>query len=484
MDCYKILRVSEDASDEEIYKAYISLSSSYSASYNTSPYARRKLRDIEKAYTTIQNELKRKVYAKEEIKEVVREEVELFDYASYKENSDEVRYDYIPLKDISLFNDVYATWIDKEKEVRVIDVDYSYVVLRRKYKFEYKIKEECKHSIDSYSECTCCNTIGKVEYKNGVIYCPVCDSHGSMKIHNCEYCNDYGYVYKDVYDYIYFDEDIVVNGIDKGDVLYKFNFVNKDRVVEEKNHIYITYDLSYSECINGVNIKWDTFNGPIVINSSLEDVKKEYVFEGDKKIHIILNRVAYKGENISKYIFIKSNDIHKKIYVDMQTYLYKDIPVGNYNKELIFDGENSLVVPGYGMDGINGGDKGDLILTPIVTNHIVNLENIEEYSICRIDTSSRFNLFGGRIDGKFFGGLKGKNAAVVKDKTIYILSGKSKVKQPMYKYFWFSVLVYLLWVIMPLLLVLLPYTEADLIMASVFTAIYSLVANIILNLKG
>ena len=64
MDCYKILRVSEDASDEEIYKSYISLLSNYSSAYNTSPYARRKQREIEKAYNIIQNELKRKVYSK------------------------------------------------------------------------------------------------------------------------------------------------------------------------------------------------------------------------------------------------------------------------------------------------------------------------------------------------------------------------------------------------------------------------------------
>lgn len=483
MDCYKVLRVSEDASDEEIYKAYISLSSSYSASYNTSPYARRKLRDIERAYTTIQNELKRKVYAKEDIKEEVKEELELFDYDTYKEDSGDVSYQPLSLKDVSLFNNVEATWLEREKEVKVIDVDYSYVVLKRKYKFTYKVKEICNHSVDSFVECSCCNTIGKVEYKCGVIYCPTCNSEKFIKVHNCEYCNDYGYVYKDISEYIYFDEDIVSNGIDKGDILYKFNFVNKDKVVEEKNHVYITYDLSYEECVNGINIKWDTFYGPIVVNDSNDALRKEYVFDGDKKIHIILNKIAYKGDNISKYIFIKSSDVHKKVYVDLKKFVYSNVPVGNYYKDVVFDGESVVTIPGYGEEGINGGEKGDLLLTPIVTNNIVNLPGLEEYDIKKVETSYSFNLLGGKLDGHFFVGLKGKNAAVVKDKTIFILSGKSKDKRPVYKYFWSCVLIYLLWVLMPLLLVLLPYTEADLIVACVFTIVYSIVANIVLNLK-
>ena len=53
MDSYKILHVSEDASDEEIYKSYISLLSNYSSDYNTSPYARRKQREIENFYYTV-----------------------------------------------------------------------------------------------------------------------------------------------------------------------------------------------------------------------------------------------------------------------------------------------------------------------------------------------------------------------------------------------------------------------------------------------
>lgn len=484
MDCYKILRVSEDASDEEIYKSYISLLSNYSSAYNTSPYARRKQREIEKAYNIIQNELKRKVYSTDVKVEDVKEEIELFDYDAYKNTSDDVSFVALPLKDISLFKDVEAKVLEVDKKVIHVDVDYSFYVLKRKYKFEYKVKEKCNHSVDSLVECSTCNTIGKVEYRNGVVFCPSCGSSGSIKIHNCDYCNDYGYVYRNVSEYIYFDEDIIHNGVEKDNVIYKFNFINVDKVVEEKNHVYITYDLSYEESTSIVDIRWDTLHGPIIIKGDSTTLKKEYVFDGEKKIHIILNKMAYKGESISKYLFVRPSDLHKKIYLDVNKGVYNDSLVGNYNKEIIVTGEEKVVLPGLGKDGVNGGEKGDLILTPIITGHTLNIDNVEEYNIVKLDTTSKFNVLGGKVDGNFFIGLKGKNAAYVKDKTIYILSGKSKDKIPMYRYFWASILIYALWVFMPLLLVILPYTEQDLIVACVFTIVYSIVANIVLNLKG
>lgn len=487
MDCYKILKVNSDASDEEIYKSYISLKSNYSASYNTSPYARRKYREIEKAYEIIKNELKREIYSspKEDIKEEL-EEIELFDYESFykNDNKDDV---YVPvsLKNISLFKDIDAINIEKEKVIKEIDVDYSYYVLSRRFDFNYLERVECNHSINKVEECRCCNSIGKVQYKDEVVYCPLCNGKGVTTIHICDYCNDFGYVKREVKESIFIDDDILENGLYRDGILYRFNLINKDSIDVDKNHIYIHYDLSIEESISGIDFKWDTLNGVISIKDNIENIKKEYVFDLKKKVHILINKVAYKGNDVHKYLFVKVTDLHKKLYLDPIKCLYNESMLSSYNKEIIIEDEKNIVISGYGKDGLNGGEKGDLILTPIIANNVVNVDNIDEYQIEKIDTNVFTNIFGGRVYKRLFLGFKGKNATFIdsKNKKIFILSGNSKEKKLVSSYFWLTVVVYLLWVIMPLLLVILPYTKEDLIISCVFTIVYSIVANILLNLK-
>lgn len=485
MDSYKILHVSEDASDEEIYKSYISLLSNYSSDYNTSPYARRKQREIEKAYRSIQNELKRSLHKETSVEKVIDIEKELFDYDSYRKEDDEDMYVPIPLKAIDLYKEVDATSLEKKVDVVTLDVDYMYYILGCKYLLSYKMKKNCNHSVSVKKECDCCNSISKVNYLNNVVYCPICGSTGFRYQHSCDFCNDTGYVLEDVEEEIVIDDVCLTEGTLKEGVLYKFNFINKDKVVEEKNNIVVYYDLSYEESVRGVHINWSTKYGDITIDSNVADLKKEYIFEYDKKVKIIINKIAYKGDDIHKYLFIKPMDIGRSIYLDVNTFRYNDSLLGNYNVNVVVNDETSITIPGYGKDGINGGVRGDLVITPIVTSRAVDVGDVEEYQIIKKDTSIMFNMFGGRLDNLFSFGFKGKNSTLIdkKNKIIYILSGKDKTKKRVSSYFVLSLFIYIIWLLMPLMLVLLPYTKSDLIVSCVCTVIYSVVANVLLNLK-
>ena len=486
MDSYKILHVSEDASDEEIYKSYISLLSNYSSDYNTSPYARRKQREIEKAYQSIQNELKRSLY-KEDVKsnECIINSKELFDYDLYRKDDIEDVYVPLPLKPIDGYQTIEASELDKKYDVVTLDVDYMYYVLGCKFSLTYKAKKKCSHGVSSKVVCSCCNSITKVNYLDNVVYCPNCDRTGFVYDHKCDFCNDTGYILEDVKEEVIIDDEVLETGIIKDNTLYKFNLINKERVIEEKNNISVYYDLSYEESLNGVHIKWDTKLGDIIIRSSVSDLKKEYVFDFDKKVKVIVNKVAYKGNDVHKYLFIKPSDLGRIIYLDVNTLKYNDTMLGKYNVNVVVNGENSVAVRGHGKEGINGGESGDLILTPIITSSHVDVDNVESYRIERKDTSALFNMFGGRFGDLFSFGFKGKNSTLIdeENKIIYVLSGNSKIKRRVSSYFLLSVFVYAIWILMPLMLVILPYTKVDLIISCVCTIVYSVIANIVLNLK-
>jgi len=485
MDSYKVLHVSEDASDEEIYKSYISLLSNYDSDYNTSPYARRKQREIEKAYRSIQNELKRSLYKESKsVSEPIKIDKELFDYDSYRKEEKEDVYVPIPLKSVNSYDGVEASILEKNIESITLDVDYRYYVLGCKFPLKYRIKKECKHSISTRVICSCCNSITKVNYLNSVIYCPTCDAAGYVNEHKCDFCNDTGYVFEETIEDIIINDDILDNGIMKGDVIYKFNIVNKEKVVEEKNNIFVYYDLSYDESLNGLNLRWETKYGDIVINSK-KAINKEYVFDFEKKVKIVVNKVAYKGTDVKKYLFVRPFDVGQVVYLDTNTFKYNDSLLGAYNVKILITDYQDIIVSGYGDEGVNGGPRGDLILTPIVTSSKVNVENVEEYRIVRKKTSAMFNLFGGKLENLYSFGFKSKNATLIdrKNKVIYVLSGDDKVKRRVSSYFVLSLFIYLIWLVMPLLIVILPYTKTDLIVSCVCTIIYSILANIMLNLK-
>jgi len=487
MDSYKILRVNEDASDEEIYKAYIALKSNYSEEYNTSPYAKRKYREIEKAYLQIKDELSRKIYKNdivEENKKYIEEE--LFDYDSYKREDRVDEYIPLPLEEKEKYNDINVTKnLNKKREVINVDVDYLYYALSIKYNFKFKEKIKCNYCQGIKKDCDCCNSIGKVNYGVDVIVCPNCNSEGYVEVYKCNHCNNVGFIDKEIEEEIYINDALLEYGIIKDDIRYQFNLLNSDKVNIEKNNIYVEYDLSYFESINGVDIRWNTLWGDIVLKESYSNLKKEYIFDLDKKVHLIINKISYKGENVHKYLFIKPSDLNKKIYLNTESLNYNYQRLGEYNKEVIIDDNNVVILEGLGLEGINNGDNGDLVLTPIITNTKLRNIDINEYSIQRRDTSLFTNLFGGRFEDGYNIGFKGKNSIVVdkKGKNIYILSGSKREKRRVSNYLLLSIFIYSLWFIMPLLIFVLPYTKIDLIVSCVLTIVYSIGANIVLNVK-
>ena len=62
MNSYEILNVSKEASDKEIEVAYEDLKRKYNPSLNTSIHAYKKYREILKAYESIKDEQRRKMY--------------------------------------------------------------------------------------------------------------------------------------------------------------------------------------------------------------------------------------------------------------------------------------------------------------------------------------------------------------------------------------------------------------------------------------
>ena len=100
-----------------------------------------------------------------------------------------------------------------------------------------------------------------------------------------------------------------------------------------------------------------------------------------------------------------------------------------------------------------------------------------------IETSKLFNLLGGRTTGIYHYGLKKSNSLVKKNDIYYLLKGNANEKMKLKNYFLFKIGSLLLWCLIPLLILFIPYNKTMfIILISVFLA-YLILINILMEVE-
>ncbi len=96
-----------------------------------------------------------------------------------------------------------------------------------------------------------------------------------------------------------------------------------------------------------------------------------------------------------------------------------------------------------------------------------------------------FNLFGGKNKDLFNIGLKLKNAVLVdkKNSILYVLSGNKKEKRTLSSYFLINLIIMLIWILIPALLLVIPFNKQNLIIVTGLLLVYAIISNIAINWK-
>jgi len=512
MNSYRILGVSENASEEEIQIAYEDLKRMYDPVVNTSSSAYSKYREIIKAYNSIKDEQDRKLYNLEQKvkstieinkKTIVSDDYSLFDFDTFKNSSDlTATYDHLEIEQISKYSlsEINET-VNSEVEARFLkdranliykQVDYLDFLLGTSKKVELNILEKCDECVLNYITCHTCNGIGKTSYAQEVVNCPTCFAKGEIKVSNCNACNNKGHtLVKKTVTLNLAKSDSVTQEFTLGEynnlkVILKAK--DSDNYKIENNNILINYHLTKDELKYGVNKDYVTPNGTLNINTppyTKNLTKTSYEFEGYKLVFTFISN-PYNGENINRFIFIKESDLYKTHYLNPLTLNFQQRKDTEHYFEFRINTKlEPLIVSGKGDKGLNGGKNGDLVLTPLLTYKRINSSKYINFEERLVDTSLMFNLFGGKNKDLFNIGLKLKNAVVVdkKNSILYILSGNKKEKRTLSSYFLINLIIILIWILIPALLLVIPFNKQNLIIVTGLLLVYAIISNIAINWK-
>ncbi len=481
MDSYDILGVTRDSSDKEIDVAYNDLKNKYDPKYNTSVFAYKKYREILKAYENIKDEQRRKMYdlkfdysgESSNNKEYVLYD---FDRADKKENVSEI--DYSKVEEV-LVSDEY-----KDIEIN-IKLSYLYKLLNLRYDLEYFRSVRCL-DCSSFEICDVCEGKKVVEYEKRMIYCPVCLGKGKVS-RGCKTCGDKGFhKIKDVVSINVDKENYTFKGMGdeynddlKSNLNINFDFYDKDQIRVEENVVLVDYYLSKEETINGINREFfnESSAFSLKIDSFVNDgYKKEIIFDNKKIIFTFYNGV-YDGKDVVKYLFIDPVFKGKYIY-------FSDDYSSCKEQEDVFHPmmvkcDDKIVVEGKGEIGKYRGKNGNLIIN--VEFYKGDLLYIDNVSV--LATSRTFNLLGGFYQGFYHLGFKGRNALLKKDSKYYLLRGNDIKKEKLKHYFLFKCFSVVLWVLIPLLMLLIPYNQSSFIILGIVLVVYGILINLLMEVE-
>lgn len=481
MSSYDVLGVSEFASDKEIEIAYQDLKRKYEPSFNTSIYAYKKYREILKAYEDIKDEQRRKMYAlKDDDKEVVFKEKkwELYDFDDVNEEIVDEKIDY---------NKVEKYIVSDYKDIEVnVKVSYLYKLLNLRYDLHYFHNVKCKECKE-FKTCPSCDGEKVVEYKEKMIWCPVCGGEGKVSF-NCKICGDTGYhkeenklsiyVENDEYEFKGLGDEYSNNL--KSNLKVNFDFFDIDNIKVNGDVIEVDYYLAREETLKGVNKEYLGEFGAFKLNvGSFVDngYKKEINFYGKKIIFTFYNE-SYSGEDIVKYLFINKSFKGKYIYFnDDYSSCSKE---ENVLYPLMVRCDEKIVIKGKGNKGKYSGLDGDLVIN-VEFNNDDELLYTEKIKV--LETSKIFNLLGGVVDGVRHYGFKRVNALIKRGDFYYLLRGNKKEKSKLKNYFIFKLLSLALWLLIPLLVILIPYSQTMFIwLVSVFV-FYFILINVLMEVE-
>jgi DnaJ-class molecular chaperone len=457
MNSYDILNVTKDSSDKEIEVAYMDLKRKYDPSFNTSIHAYKKYREIIKAYEDIKNEQRRKMYDLKEDEDDFsfgRIAYKLYDFNGEKKNVIEREVDYSKVEDIGLIG-------YKDKEI-VLEVSYLYLLLNLRYDLEYSHIVKCR-DCRTFAICKTCGGAKVVNYSEKVIWCPDCHGEGKVSC-NCKTCGDKGYYLVNDNLSFYIDSEIkdfkglgdeYSNNL-KSNLKVKFNFYDKENITVKDDIIKIDYYLNKEETFRGIDREYFSEIGAfkLKVNSFVDNGHKQEIYFNNKTIIFTFYNEKYNGENKLYYLFINKKFKNKFIYFNDDYSKCSAEETVECSKLVKCD--SKIILENYGYNGKYGGDNGNLVINVEFNNKddLIYTDNIKIFK-----TSKMFNLLGGSIGDFYHYGFKAPNSLIQKNNTYYLLEGKSDKKDKLKNYFLFKFLSIVTWIMIPLLMILMPYTE-------------------------
>lgn len=482
MDSYEILGVTRETSDKDIEICFEDLKRKYDPSFNTSIRAYKKYRDILKAYEDIKNESSRKLYEfkdDNEIKEKEKKEYTLFDYSKEVKEVREVKVDYNNLEEVS----------ELVREDIIINkrISYLYYLLNLKVDVTYfrdVLCDDCKQFV----ECDTCGGKGVVYYREKQVFCPKCHGKGEISCF-CLKCNDEG-VYKreENISLLVDNEVVVVKNLgneyydnSRSNVVINFDFYDKDSIDVKNDEIYVEYRLSKEETFNGFSREYYGENSAfkVEVPSFIDDnYKKEIVFNNKKIIFTFYNE-EIRGTNKEYCLFINKKYKGQDIYFNSDYSKCSDISSEEYfNKVGLINKE--IFIKGLGNKGRYNGENGDLYIK-CVFNNKKDIDYISDVEV--IETSKLFNLLGGKVNGIRHFGFKGEECLINYQNKKYLLSGNNCVKNKLKNYFLFKVISLLIWFLLPLVILFIPYNKMMFIIMIIVLGVYLVLDNLLMEVK-
>lgn len=481
MDSYDILNVTRDSSDKEIEIAYEDLKRKYDPSFNTSIHAYKKYREIVKAYECIKDEQRRKMYdLKENINQDIGgdKDVKLYDYNKVRESSNNVSIDYSKVES-------YSNVSKQDKEVE-IQVSYLYKLLNLRYDLEYVRDVICKECSE-FITCPSCGGEKVVECQKRIVWCPTCKGSGKVSV-NCKSCGgSRSSTHKDMLSFYVDDDFKEFKGLGdeqgeygRSNLKVRFVFYDKNNIEVSDDAIKINYYLSKKETFEGISKEYFSEIGAfkIEIPSFVANGYQKEVYFNNKKIVFTFYNEKYDGENIVRYLFIN------KRFKDKYIYFSEDYSFCNEEEKIdcskMVKCESKIVVEGFGNKGLYGGVSGNLIIN-VIFNNDSDLLYTDKVKV--VNSSRVFNLLGGRLDNIYHYGFKRENALVKKGDVYYYLSGDSKVRSKLKNYFLFKIICAFLWVLIPCLLLVIPYGNSAFISCIISLFVYIVLVNFLMEVE-
>ena len=123
MDSYEILNVTRESSDKEIEISYEDLKRKYDPSFNTSIRAYTKYREVLKAYETIKNDIRRKMYDLKDTNEVKAKDNKEYKLHDFNQSIIEVE-EKVNYNNVESISEIVKEDIVIEKSVSYFYCDY------------------------------------------------------------------------------------------------------------------------------------------------------------------------------------------------------------------------------------------------------------------------------------------------------------------------------------------------------------------------
>ena len=134
-----------------------------------------------------------------------------------------------------------------------------------------------------------------------------------------------------------------------------------------------------------------------------------------------------------------------------------------------------------GQEGKYGGKNGNLIIS-VEFNSDDEIIYTEKVKV--LNTSKLFNLLGGKVDDIYHYGFKSPNSLIKKDNVYYLLKGNNEEKTKLKNYFLFKVFSVLFWFMIPILMLVIPYTQTMFVVLISALVVYLVLINLIMEVEA